>query len=168
MKYFCKYNSKVGVIILVSDGKYLTNLFIEGQKHNVNLYECIKCEDIDIFKSTKKWLDMYFSLHKPNINIDIKLDGTSFQKKVWKHLLNIPYGKTITYGDLANLVITDKKMSARAVGHAVGKNPISIIIPCHRVIGKGGKLTGYNGGTTIKSKLLKLEGFRLHDDNIDI
>lgn len=171
MKYFCKYNSLVGDIILVSDGKYLTNLFIKGQSYNVNIDECIELEHLDIFKNTKKWLDIYFSEKEPNINLDIKLNGTSFQKEIWEFLRNIPYGKTITYGEIANLIAKKrniKKMSYRAVGHAVSKNPISIIIPCHRVIGKNNKLIGYNGGNCLKKKLLELEKIHLQDEYINI
>lgn len=164
MKYFCKYNSLVGVIILVSNSKYLTNLFIEGQCHNVNLDELIEDEYLDIFKNTKKWLDIYFSEKEPNINLDIKLEGTDFQKEVWEYLRMIPYGKTIEYGEIANLLARKrniKKMSARAVGCAISKNPISIIIPCHRVVGKNGILTGYNGGIDLKKNLLELEKINL-------
>lgn len=164
MKYFCKYNSLAFDIILISDSKYLTNLFIKGQNYNVNLDECIKSECLDIFQRTKKWLDIYFSGKEPNINLDIKLEGTDFQKEVWEYLRMIPYGKTITYGEIANLFAKKKnikKMSSRAVGFAVSKNPISIIIPCHRVIGKNGVLTGYNGGIDLKKNLLELEKINL-------
>lgn len=171
MKYFCNYNSKVGIITLVSDGKYLTNLFIEGQCHNVNLDECEKSNFLDIFKSTKEYLDIYFSGNEPTIKLDIKLEGTDFQKEVWKHLQNIPYGEIITYSNMASILKENrniKKMSARAVGHAISKNPISIIIPCHRVVGKNGKLTGYNGGIYLKRKLLEIEEIHLQEDNINI
>lgn len=164
MKYFCKYNSLVGVITIVSDGKYLTDLFIDGQSYNVNLDECMEYENIDIFKNTREWLDMYFSGKQPNISLNIKLDGTSFQKEVWNILKRIPYGETITYGMIATELAKNKnikRMSARAVGHAIHRNPISIIIPCHRVIGKNGQLIGYDGGTKLKIKLLEIEKIHL-------
>lgn len=162
MYYSSKYNSKVGLITLICDGEYLTNLYIENQKYK--LKTCIENNNLQIFKDTKKWLDKYFNGDIPTINIKIKLEGTPFQKEVWNILTKIPYGKTITYKDIGLTIFNNRdknKIPYQAIGQAVGKNPISIIIPCHRVIGSNGNLTGYNGGIEIKEKLLKIE-------NIDI
>ena len=151
------YKSEIGNIYLISDGLYLTHLFIEGQNSKINLKTLKLNDNLEIFKSVKKWLDMYFNKEIPNINIKMKLNGTIFQRKVWKILKTIPYGKTITYKDIRNILDKTKKLSCQAVGNAINKNPISIIIPCHRVIGSNNKLIGYNGGINIKRYFLELE-----------
>lgn len=118
------------------------------------------CED-KILGDTKKWLDLYFSGEEPNFTPKLKLEGTEFRRDVWKILLEIPYGETLTYKDIAEKLMASGKyerMSAQAVGGAVGHNPLSIIIPCHRVVGTSGSLTGYAGGLGRKVKLLELEG----------
>lgn len=115
---------------------------------------------------TKKWLDIYFSGNIPGFLPPVALDGTDFQLRVWSKLLKIPYGKTVTYGELAKEIANEMgkaKMSAQAVGNAVGKNPIAIIIPCHRVIGADGSLTGFAGGLEIKKELLMLEKQKQND-----
>lgn len=114
-----------------------------------------------VFDCTKKWLDSYFSGHNPDFTPPICLKGTSFQEDVWEILNRIPYGKVISYGEIARQIAEKrglKRMSAQAVGGAVGRNPISIIVPCHRVIGSDGSLTGYAGGLDKKTELLKIEG----------
>ena len=156
MNYVTNYHSPLGNLTLASDGEYLKGLWIEGQKYYLSKYEeLVEKDDIAIFYEAKKWLDEYFQGKNPDIShLKLKPEGTTFQKKVWDILLDIPYGKTIAYGDIA------AKLGMRcgqAVGGAVGRNPISIIIPCHRVIGKDGSLTGYAGGLDIKVKLLELE-----------
>ncbi len=159
MKYKYKYNSPIGEITMLSDGKYLTNLWIKGQPEIYGKFE--ESEDLEVFNKTIKWLDEYFQRKKPKIKIPIKLEGTDFRKMVWDILLKIPYGQTITYGEIAQKIATTRnirKMSAQAVGGAVGHNPISIIVPCHRVIGTNGSLTGYAGGIHLKTKLLEIEG----------
>ena len=164
MIYKTWYESPLGKILLASDGENIVGLWIEGQKYffkGLGEHIVIK-DDLEIFVKTKKWLDMYFSKEKPPIK-DLKLapKGSDFRQNVWKILCEIPYGKTITYGDIANKIakiMNKDKMSAQAVGNAVGHNPISIIIPCHRVVGKAGNLTGYAGGIDKKIELLKLEG----------
>lgn len=159
--YQYNYLSPIGPLTLISDGKSLTNLYIKGQKSFLstnNTY--IEKSDLEVFLTSKKWLDMYFRGEVPNIKINLKLEGSEFQKKVWNILLEIPYGKVITYKDIAKIIAQErgiKKMSAQAVGSAVGRNPISIIIPCHRVIGSNGNLTGYNGGIDLKRKLFIIE-----------
>ena len=118
------------------------------------------CED-KILEDTKKWLDLYFSGEEPNFTPALKLRGTEFRREVWKILLEIHYGETLSYKDIANKLMASGKyerMSSQAVGGAVGHNPISIIIPCHRVVGRSGSLTGYAGGLARKVKLLELEG----------
>lgn len=160
MNYMCKYNSEIGNIIIVSDGENLTGLWFEGQKHFLNLFEEQK-EELEIFTKTKKWLDIYFSGKRPEFSIPVLFSGTEFRVKVWNILKEIPYGEVITYGDIAKRLAEEKgikKMSAQAVGAAVGHNPISIIVPCHRVIGNNNNLTGYAGGLDKKKRLLEIEG----------
>lgn len=162
MIYYTKYNSNLGMITLVSDGKNLINLWIEGQKHLINSQEEIsENNELDVFYETKQWLDAYFNKKCPSIDVlPLAPIGNEFQKMVWKILCQIPYGKLMTYGEIAGMVGTIKgikKMSAQAIGGAIGRNPISIIIPCHRVVGKNGNLTGYAGGLDLKIKLLTLE-----------
>lgn len=159
MNYITTYNSPLGIIILACNNENLTGLWFSGQKHFPDVSKAIKKETC-IHKKVKLWLDKYFKGTNPQIN-NIKLapHGTEFQQKIWEILTKIPYGKTTTYGDIAKQysIKTGKKTSPRAVGTAIGKNPISIIIPCHRVIGKNGSLTGYAGGIDRKTQLLKLE-----------
>lgn len=147
---------------MMSDGENLNALEAIGRR-NIALNGLAENKEISVFKSANLWLKKYFSGENPPIsNVPIKpLVGTQFQKIVWKILLEIPYGSTATYGEIAREVagrLGKLKMSAQAVGQAVGQNPISIIIPCHRVIGANGNLTGYNGGIDVKIKLLEIEG----------
>ena len=129
----------------------MTGLWFENQKFfPKNLGNEI---DLEVFDQTIDWLEIYFSGKNPEFTPRIKIEGTDFQKKVWKYLQQIPSGKVETYGNIAK----NLKTSARAVGNAVAKNPISIIVPCHRVIGANGKLTGYAGGIDRKNFLLELE-----------
>lgn len=150
--------SPVGNLTLTSDGKYLTGLFIEGQKYFLYQQDdAVENNDLDIFLKVEDWLTRYFEHKNPDPKeIPIKLLGTEFRKSVWKELQKIPYGTTTTYKDLGKALKKDT-ISLRAVGNAVGHNPISIIIPCHRVIGSNGSLTGYAAGTLKKAYLLKLE-----------
>ncbi len=147
---------------MMSDGENLNALEAIGRR-NIALNGLAENKEISVFKSANLWLKKYFSGENPPIsNVPIKpLVGTQFQKIVWKILLEIPYGSTATYGEIAREVagrLGKLKMSAQAVGQAVGQNPISIIIPCHRVIGANGNLTGYRGGIDVKIKLLEIEG----------
>lgn len=164
MIYVSKYKSPLGKITLASDGENLIGLWIEGQKYYFSSLkqEIIKQDNLEIFNKTKKWLERYFNKEKPQI-AELKLApiGNEFRQNVWKILKKIPYGETTTYGEIAKQlakIMKKEKMSAQAVGGAVGHNPISIIIPCHRVVGKSGSLTGYAGGIDKKVKLLELEG----------
>ena len=162
MKYISYYNSPLGSIFLASDGKFLTGLWFVNQKYYAkNLDNAALEKNLEIFVLTKKWLDLYFKGLNPDFNLPVKFNGTDFQKRVWFSLLNIPYGDTTTYGKLASILHT----SARAIGTAVGKNPISIIVPCHRVVGKNNALTGYAGGIDKKEYLLKLESTNITNNN---
>ena len=162
--YYTTYQSPIGLITIVSNGEKLIGLWIEGQKHFMKcLNESPKENNsLELFAKTKDWLDRYFTGKAPRINeLPLEPIGTPFRQTVWKHLCEIPYGKVTTYGVIAKDIakLSGKEhMSAQAVGQAVGHNPISIIIPCHRVIGSDGSLTGYDGGLDKKIKLLELEG----------
>lgn len=163
MIYKTHYNSPIGDILLAAKDDKLIGLWIEGQKNYLDdLNDEIKeCQSIEILNKTKIWLDKYFNCEKPSINeLELNPIGSPFRKRIWEILITIPYGKVIAYNDIAKLIAKEKKikkMSARAVGGAVGHNPISIIIPCHRVVGSNGNLTGYTGGLNIKKYLLKHE-----------
>lgn len=162
MKYISYYDSPLDSILLASDGEFLTGLWFINQKYYAkNLDNDALEKNLEIFALTKKWLDLYFKGLNPDFNIPIKFYGTDFQKRVCQSLLDIPYGYTTTYGKLASLLHT----SARAIGTAVGKNPISIIVPCHRVVGKNNSLTGYAGGIDKKEYLLKLESTNIANNN---
>ncbi|MBE6541746.1 MAG: methylated-DNA--[protein]-cysteine S-methyltransferase [Ruminococcaceae bacterium] len=161
MKYISTYASPIGKIILCSNGEFLTHLFFDGQKYSeVYLEGDATQKELPVFREASKWLDEYFCGRYPGFFSQIKLCGTPFQLSTWELLRKIPYGKTVTYGQLAHEICRQtgkEKMSAQAVGGAVGRNPISIIVPCHRVIGTDGSFTGYAGGTDKKQVLLKLE-----------
>lgn len=164
MIYTSYYNSPVGKLLLASKNNKLIGVWIENQKYYLsNLKEKMqKKDEEEILIKTKNWLDRYFESQNPHISeLDIEPIGTEFSKMVWTILCTIPYGKVITYGEIAKKIskaMNKDKMSAQAVGNAVAHNPISIIIPCHRVIGANGNLTGYAGGLDIKMRLLKHEG----------
>ena len=154
MHYTQKYKSPLGEILLASDGKNLIGLWFDGQKYFADALEKVHEEKfLPIFEQTVNWLDIYFSGREPNFIPPLKMLSTPLRKAVWEILLTIPYGRTTTYGAIAEQL----KTSARAVGNAVAHNPISIIIPCHRVVGANGNLTGYAGGVDKKIKLLELE-----------
>ena len=161
MEYIHHYMSPLGGITIASDGEALTGLWFDGQKYfEANLPEEHEEKKLEIFDMTDKWLDIYFSGKEPDFTPPLSMKTTEFRKRVWKILLTIPYGKTMTYGEIAERIAKDNgraKMSAQAVGGAVGHNSISLIIPCHRVIGTNGSLTGYAGGIEKKKKLLELE-----------
>lgn len=162
--YKCKYITpdNFSNIIMNSDGKYLTGLWFEGSKDSLKHITNCEEKELPIFKETSEWLNIYFKGETPNFTPKYKInDLTPFRKEVTDIMNKIPFGKTITYGDIAKEIMKKrklKKMSAQAVGGAVGWNPICIIIPCHRVMGSNGKLTGYGGGINNKIALLKHEG----------
>jgi O-6-methylguanine DNA methyltransferase len=162
------YNSPIGSITLASDGESLTGLWFDGQKFDRATVRESSREngDLPVFKSAVKWLDIYFSGKAPDFTPPLKIEGSDFKKAVAKIMLEIPFGRTKTYGDIAKELARTfhrKAMSAQAVGGAVGHNAIAIIVPCHRVLGKGGKLTGYAGGLERKIFLLKNEGLSASD-----
>jgi methylated-DNA-[protein]-cysteine S-methyltransferase len=161
MEYVYHYKSPLGNITLASDGLSITGLWFNGQKFFADsLDKNNEVKFLPIFDETIKWLDIYFSGKAPNFTPKIKMKTTDFRKAVWEIMLTIPYGQTMTYGEIANILSKQKglrKMSAQAVGGAVALNSISLIIPCHRVIGTNGNLTGYAGGIDKKIKLLTLE-----------
>ena len=163
MYYSTDYSSPIGEMIIASDGEAVCGAWFYGQKHfKSTVDDCIVNDDLAIFKKVIRWFDEYFSGKNPEINFEVKPEGSEFRREVWKILSEIPYGETLTYGEIASRI--SPKMSAQAVGGAVGHNPISIIIPCHRVLGAKGKLTGYAGGIDRKVELLKLEGIGDYDD----
>lgn len=150
--FFSKMRSPLGMLLLTSDGTALTGLWMEAQEV---IPEGIQRDDLPVFLAAKAWLGDYFDGCCRELDFPLKPAGTDFQKQVWKLLLTIPWGETTTYGALAGQI--GPKMSAQAVGQAVGRNPISIMIPCHRVVGAKGKLTGYAGGLENKKWLLRHE-----------
>ena len=153
MTFCTQYHSPIGPLTLTSDGSSLTGLWMESQ--NPDLTDAQWQDDLAIFDSARRWLEDYFVGNPREIDFPLSPAGTAFQHRVWDLLLTIPYGQTTTYGALARQL--GPNMSAQAVGQAVGRNPIGIIIPCHRVIGAGGKLTGYAGGLDNKKWLLRHE-----------
>ena len=157
MYYSTDYSSPLGKMLIVSDGEAICGLWFYGQKYFKSTIDenMVEMPDLTIFKKVVKWLDDYFNGLNPEIDFKLNPQGSEFRKNVWKILTEIPYGKTMTYGEIASLL--SPTMSAQAVGGAVGHNPISILIPCHRVLGANGKLTGYAGGIERKIKLLELE-----------
>ena len=157
MYYSTDYSSPLGKMLIVSDGEAICGLWFYGQKYFKSTIDesMVEKPDLTIFKKATKWLDDYFNGLNPEIDFKLNPQGSEFRKNVWKILTEIPYGKTVTYGEIASLL--SPTMSAQAVGGAVGHNPISILIPCHRVLGSNGKLTGYAGGIERKIKLLELE-----------
>ena len=164
MYYKTNYSSPIGLITLASDGEKLVGLWFEGQKYYGGTISEAMTEksDLSLFNTTKKWLDRYFNGEKPAVSeLPLAPIGGDFRQEVWRILCEIPYGEVATYGDIAKKMaakLNKKSMSSQAVGGAVGHNPISIIIPCHRVVGAKGSLTGYAGGVEKKAKLLELEG----------
>ena len=168
--YITYYDSILGKLTIASDGENIIGLWIEGQKYfadTIKNENIIKKDDLSIFIKTKEWLDRYFRGERPDIK-ELKLSpkGSEFRQNVWKILCRIPYGQTITYGKIAKEIaklMNKNSMSAQAIGNAVGHNPISIIIPCHRVVGTNGGLTGYAGGIDKKRELLELENADVKD-----
>ena len=162
MQYTTTYQSLLGKLLLAADKTGLTGLWFEGEKFYADSLDPEHEErDIPVFDDVRRWLDIYFSGREPDFTPPIHMIGSDFRRSVWKLLQDIPYGETITYGALAKQIARErglKQMSAQAVGGAVGHNEISIIVPCHRVVGSDGSLTGYAGGIQRKIGLLTLEG----------
>ena len=162
MHFTSHYNSPIGEITLASDGESLTGLWFDGQKYFADKLDDDSSEKkLPIFEETKRWLDIYFSGKIPDFTPKINMVCSDFRKAVCEVMLSIPYGQLMTYGEIADKIAKEqglKQMSAQAVGGAVGHNSISIIIPCHRVVGTNGSLTGYAGGIDRKIWLLEHEG----------
>ena len=166
MQYTSIYNSPVGEILLVADDAGVVGVWLKGQKYYAH---CLsgenRPEETPNIRELKRWLDVYFSGSQPDFEPRIHMIGTPFQIEVWNILRGIPYGKTTTYSAIAKQIATKrglKSMSAQAVGSAVGKNNLSIVIPCHRVIASNNSLAGYAGGIDKKLFLLKLEGVNVN------
>ncbi|WP_299322915.1 methylated-DNA--[protein]-cysteine S-methyltransferase [uncultured Gemella sp.] len=165
--FYCTYESNMGPLYLISDGESLNGCYLEGQKYfpdNIDNYHLN--EELDIFVKSKAWLEKYFNGENPSIDeIPLNYIGTEFRKTVWEILKDISYGELVTYKHIAEKIAKDKgleTMSAQAVGGAVGHNPLLIFIPCHRVIGVDGSLTGYAAGLENKRFLLNLESDNNH------
>ena len=166
------------VQILTADAQALTGVWFDGQKYYAQGQADLepeagaaicnapcKEEHAPLLADVKRWLDIYFAGKEPDFDLPLNPTGTDFQKSVWSILCTIPYGKTMTYGQIAAQIAAERgiaRMSAQAVGGAVGHNPLSIIVPCHRVVGMNGSLTGYGGGIDRKIKLLTLEGIDMN------
>ncbi|MBO4282911.1 MAG: methylated-DNA--[protein]-cysteine S-methyltransferase [Bacteroidales bacterium] len=163
MDYTTHYKSPLGGITLASDGEALVGLWFDGQKHFADALaeQHEECDDLPIFDETRRWLDIYFSGKAPDFTPRLGMKASGFRKRVWEIMLAIPFGQTMSYGDIARQITRERDVptiSAQAVGGAVGHNSISLIIPCHRVVGTGGSLTGYAGGIDRKLHLLQMEG----------
>lgn len=162
MQYTNHYRSPLGGITMASNGTAITGLWFDGQKYFAGTPDAVHQEaDMPIFSEARRWLDTYFSGQEPDFTPPLCPQGSPFRKRVWQLLTAIPYGSVATYAQLGRLVAREsglKSMSSQAIGSAVGHNPISIIIPCHRVVGSNGSLTGYAGGLERKAALLKIEG----------
>lgn len=163
MTYTCHYDSPLGGILLAGSEAGLTGLWFDGQKYFARTLagERLEQAELPVFQAARRWLDTYFSGREPDFTPPLHLTGTAFQTDVWAILRTIPYGQTMTYAEIAKRLAAQRgveRISAQAVGGAVGHNGISILIPCHRVIGSNGSLTGYAGGLDKKQALLALEG----------
>ncbi len=161
MTFLQHYNSPLGGILLAADEIGLTGLWFDGQKYFARDLPAEHVEqNTPVLSEAKRWLDIYFTGRKPDFTPPLHPVGSAFRQAVWEILLQIPYGQTTTYGEIARQLAAKlglPRMSAQAVGGAVGHNEVSIIIPCHRVVGTSGSLTGYAGGIDKKVKLLELE-----------
>ena len=161
MTYTQWYDSPLGRMLLAADDRGVTGVWFNGEKyfaHHLEMHHAEK--ETPFLQQTKRWLDIYFSGREPDFTMPLRFTGTNFQNDVWEMLCTIPYGQTTTYGEIAKRIATKRgipRMSAQAVGGAVGHNEISIIVPCHRVIGTNGCLTGYAAGLDKKITLLTLE-----------
>ena len=169
MQYTTFYESPIGRMLLAADDTGLTGLWFEGQKY---FARCLDREteekELPVFAEAKRWLDIYFSGKEPDFTPPLHFTGTDFQKEVWEILCAIPYGQTMTYGAIADQLAKKRglsRMSAQAVGGAVGHNNLSIIVPCHRVVGSDGSLTGYAGGIERKTFLLNLENAKISNSS---
>ena len=162
MDYIAPYDSPLGGMTMASDGTHLVGLWFDGQKYFASTLDDAHevREDLPVFEQTRRWLDSYFSGKEPDFTPALLMRANDFRRSVWEILLTIPYGHTMTYGHIARILAQQRgltSMSAQAIGGAVGHNPISLIVPCHRVVGANGSLTGYAGGLERKRWLIQLE-----------
>lgn len=167
MIYGHSYESPLGTVYMESDGEALRGLWFADQDEvaakgvsEVGEPDGVSAGAVDVFAQADCWLDAYFAGEAPDPVPKLRLEGTPFRRRVWEILQTIPYGQTVTYGQIARQLAEERgieRMSAQAVGGAVGHNPISLMVPCHRVVGAGGELTGYAGGIERKAALLELE-----------
>lgn len=154
--YYSFWRSPIGQVLMLSDGQALTGVYLEDQKYHPTIDEkWNRKDDIEVFQHARKQLTEYFAGKRTEFDLPYKFDGTEFQQEVWNQLNKIPFGETISYLELAQRIGRPK--AVRAVGQANGRNPICIMVPCHRVVGMNGTLTGYGGGLTRKEFLLKHE-----------
>ncbi|HBH94629.1 MAG TPA: 6-O-methylguanine DNA methyltransferase [Ruminococcaceae bacterium] len=162
MHYTSSYKSPAGEILLAADETGVTGVWFKGGKYYARCLDKVnESKETTIIKQLKKWLDIYFSGNEPDFTPPFHLTGTDFQIEVWNILCKIPYGSTTTYSEIARKIAKNRgleRMSAQAVGTAVGKNNVNLIVPCHRVISVNNSLSGYAGGIDKKIRLLKLEG----------
>ncbi len=156
MQYQTRYSSPLGDILLAAEETGLVGSWFAAQKYyGSTLHSSAAAQENPVLTDAKRWLDIYFSGKEPDFLLPLQLKGTAFQLRVWEILRTVPYGQTVTYSQIAKQI--SPSMSAQAVGGAVGRNPIAIIVPCHRVVGADGSLTGYAGGTDKKAALLRME-----------
>lgn len=161
MQYLTEYESPIGMFTIASDGENITGLWMAGQKYfGSTLDDKREQRNLPVFDQARNWLDQYFTGKVPPMTLSLAPAGSEFRQSVWQILLEIPYGQLTTYGAIAKKMAARtgrESVSAQAVGGAVGHNPVSVIIPCHRVVGSNGSLTGYAGGLGKKNWLLNLE-----------
>ena len=161
MQYVCRYDSPLGPMLLAAEGDWLTGAWFEGQKYFGCTLAAGRAEgDAPVLTLARRWLEVYFSGREPDFAVPLRPSGTPFQQEVWAALREIPYGQTTTYGAIARQMAARRglpRLAAQAVGGAVGRNPICILVPCHRVLGADGSLTGYAGGVERKRWLLEME-----------
>lgn len=161
MDFIAHYDSPLGGVTLSSDGTALTGLWFDGQKYFADTLSAQREERaLPVFDQAARWLDVYFGGAAPDFTPPLRPKGSPFRQEVWDVLLTIPFGRTVTYGEIARTLARRRglpSLSAQAVGGAVGHNPISLIVPCHRVVGANGALTGYAGGLALKEWLLAME-----------
>lgn len=161
MQYISHYRSLLGDLLIAGVEEGVTGLWFEGQKYyGAGLQKEAREKSLPVFETARRWLDIYFSGREPDFSVPLRFEGTAFQRQIWEMLCQIPYGQTVTYGQLAKEAARRQgrpSMSSQAVGGAVGRNRISILVPCHRVVGADGSLTGYAGGLERKAQLLALE-----------
>ena len=162
MDFISHYDSPLCGMTMASDGTHLVGLWFDGQKHFASTLdkERLERDDLPVFEETRRWLDRYFGGKDPGFTPALFMRGNDFRHRVWEILLTIPYGQTMTYGEIARIIARERdlvSMSAQAVGGAVSHNPISLIIPCHRVVGADGSLTDYAGGIEKKRWLIQKE-----------